>query len=146
MKATRFAVLTLALLATACTGTLAEGRGVSVSSSLVEYLYPAGEKPPSPSRKIPSLPMPLRIGIAFVPSTRATQDLPEAERFKLPRPQPFSRNRNCRRNRRIPEQYLNQDGIRAARNHGRTYGLNAMALCPMTSFHPGGESALRSRQ
>ena len=43
MKAMRLAALTLGVLTTACTGTLSEGRGDSVSSSLVEYLYPAGE-------------------------------------------------------------------------------------------------------
>jgi len=84
MKATRLALFTLAFLATACTGTVAGGRGASVSSSLVEYLYPAGEKPPAPSRKIPGLPLPMRIGIAFVPSPHGPQqELSEAERFKL---------------------------------------------------------------
>lgn len=38
-----------------------------VSSSLVDYLYPKGEEPPSQTMDIPQLNVPLRVGIAFVP-------------------------------------------------------------------------------
>ena len=132
MKATRLAVLTLAFLATACTGTLVEGRADSVSSSLVEYLYPAGEKPPSPSRKIPSLPLPLRIGIAFVPSPQGpSQDLSEAERFKLlyDLKTIFSKHDFVEEVAVIPEQYLKAGtGFAPLAQTADTYGLNAMAL------------------
>ena len=36
-----------------------------VSSSLVDYLYPAGEIPPNLQDSIPYLELPLRVGIAF---------------------------------------------------------------------------------
>jgi rhombotail lipoprotein len=132
MKATRLAVLTLAFLTTACTGTLTEGRGNGVSSSLVEYLYPAGEKPPSPSRKIPSLPLPMRIGIAFVPSPHGpSQDLSEAERFKLlyDLKAIFSKQDFVEEVAVIPEQYLKAGtGFAPLAKTADTYGLNAMAL------------------
>lgn len=38
-----------------------------VSSSLVDFLYPAGEVPPPVSDTIPNLRVPLRVGLAFVP-------------------------------------------------------------------------------
>jgi rhombotail lipoprotein len=132
MKSTRIAVLTLAFLTTACTGTLAEGRGDSVSSSLVEYLYPAGEKPPSPSRKIPSLPLPMRVGIAFVPSPHGpSRDLSEAERFKLlyDLKSIFSKQEFIEEVAVIPEQYLKAGtGFAPLAKTADTYGLNAMAL------------------
>ena len=40
-----------------------------VSSSLVEYLYPSGEEPPPFNDSVPQLNIPLRVGLAFVPST-----------------------------------------------------------------------------
>jgi rhombotail lipoprotein len=132
MKATRSAVLALAFLATACTGTLIEGRADSVSSSLVEYLYPAGEKPPSASRKIPDLPLPLRIGIAFVPSPQGpSKDLSEAERFKLlyDLKTIFSKHDFIEEVAVIPEQYLKAGtGFAPLAQTADTYGLNAMAL------------------
>ena len=39
-----------------------------VSSSLVDYLYPAGEVPPAVEDSVPYLELPLRVGIAFVPN------------------------------------------------------------------------------
>jgi len=39
-----------------------------VSSSLVDFLYPAGEIPPPVSETIPNLQVPLRVGLAFVPA------------------------------------------------------------------------------
>jgi len=132
MKAMRLAVLTLAVLATACTGTRSEGRGDSVSSSLVEYLYPAGEKPPAPSRKIPGLPLPMRIGIAFVPSPHGPQqELSEAERFKLlyELKSIFSKRDFVEEVAVIPEHYLKAGtGFTPLAQTADIYVLNAMAL------------------
>ena len=150
MKATRLAVFTLAFLTTACTGTLAEGRGDSVSSSLVEYLYPAGEKPPSPSRKIPRLPLPLRIGIAFVPSPHGpSQDLSEAERFKLlyDLKAIFANQEFVEEVAVIPEPYLKAGtGFAPLASTADTYGLNAMALVSYDEVSiPAASSSLRYR-
>lgn len=46
-----------------------QGVRKGVSSSLVDYLYPKGEQPPPPDKQLPELKLPLRIGLAFVPST-----------------------------------------------------------------------------
>jgi len=150
MKATRLAVLTLAVVATACTGTRSEGRGDSVSGSLVEYLYPAGEKPPSPSRKSATLPVPLRIGIAFVPSPHGpSQDLTEAERFKLlyDLKSIFSKQDFVEEVAVIPEQYLKAGtGFAPLANTADTYGLNAMALVSFDQVSiPAPSSSLRYR-
>jgi len=56
-----------------------------VSSSLVEYLYPAGETPPPYEDNVPSLALPLRVGVAFVPPS-SHSDIPgvgEATRIEL---------------------------------------------------------------
>ena len=45
-----------------------QGMRRGVSSSLVEYLYPNGETPPEFEQTTPKLNLPLRVGIAFVPS------------------------------------------------------------------------------
>lgn len=39
-----------------------------VSSSLVDFLYPKGERPPPQSTAVPHLDLPVRVGLAFVPS------------------------------------------------------------------------------
>lgn len=150
MKATRLALFTLAFLATACTDTVAGGRGASVSSSLVEYLYPAGEKPPSPARKIPSLPLPLRIGIAFVPSPHGpSQDLSEAERFKLLYDLKiiFAKQEFVEEVAVIPEQYLKTGtGFAPLTETADAYGLNAIALVSFDQVSiPAPSSSLRYR-
>lgn len=45
-----------------------QGMRRGVSSSLVDYLYPRGETPPEFDETVPRLYLPLRVGIAFVPS------------------------------------------------------------------------------
>ena len=45
-----------------------QGMRRGVSSSLVEYLYPNGETPPEFVETVPKLNLPLRVGVAFVPS------------------------------------------------------------------------------
>lgn len=53
----------------------------SVSSSLVDFLYPKGELPPAYEKTIPNLPLPLNIGIGFVPESRGA--LSEAKKNEL---------------------------------------------------------------
>ncbi len=45
-----------------------QGTRRGISSSLVEYLYPKGETPPDFTQTTPLLNLPLRVGVAFVPS------------------------------------------------------------------------------
>ncbi|MFP5349670.1 MAG: rhombotarget lipoprotein [Gammaproteobacteria bacterium] len=49
----------------------------SVSSSLVDFLYPRGELPPAYEQTVPNLPLPLNVGIAFVPESRGALSEPK---------------------------------------------------------------------
>lgn len=54
------------------------------SSSLVAFLYPDGEIPPPQDAIVPTLPVPLRVGLAFVPSSAGTTvPLSEARLMQL---------------------------------------------------------------
>ncbi len=61
---------TMGGLSETSSGTMRRG----VSSSLVEYLYPSGEEPPPFDDSVPQLNIPLRVGLAFVPSTDQGHD------------------------------------------------------------------------
>ena len=64
--------ITSLILLTGCSSLMQQltdqGMRRGVSSSLVEYLYPKGETPPEFDQTTPKLNLPLRIGVAFVPS------------------------------------------------------------------------------
>lgn len=62
-------VLLLSSLA-ALTGCVPSMRTTN-SSSLVDFLYPKGELPPAYEATVPNLPLPLTVGIAFVPGLDA---------------------------------------------------------------------------
>ncbi|BAU50287.1 delta endotoxin [Sulfurifustis variabilis] len=49
----------------------------SVSSSLVDFLYPKGELPPAYDQTVPNLPLPLNVGIGFVPESRGALSEPK---------------------------------------------------------------------
>ncbi|HEY5655195.1 MAG TPA: hypothetical protein VIS04_05100, partial [Woeseiaceae bacterium] len=70
------ALLAAALILAGCSSFWSLYSGQSrrgVSSSLVDYLYPEGQEPPAYSEQIPRLELPLRVGLAFVPSRYETQ-------------------------------------------------------------------------
>lgn len=75
-------IITSLLLAGCFAGMINEQRG-GTSSSLVNFLYPNGEKPPAVTDEIPVLNLPLRVGLAFVPSTQYDGQIPLAEQIKL---------------------------------------------------------------
>ena len=63
-----FATALLSISATGCTLFFSDSSTKeTVTSSLVDYLYPNGDKPTKPEGVIPRLELPLRVGIAFVP-------------------------------------------------------------------------------
>lgn len=73
MKLLRISILIISIsLLTACTTLMQQltdqGSRRGISSSLVEYLYPQDETPPDFVQAIPRLNLPLRVGVAFVPS------------------------------------------------------------------------------
>jgi len=107
-----------------------------VSSSLVDYLYPKGEVPPEQPEGIPRLDLPLRAGIAFVPSRYPSGfgsgiGIPEATKAEL-----LARVRDAFADREyiahievIPETYLrSSQGFEGMQQVARLYGLDVMAL------------------
>ncbi len=79
-----------ALLVIALTGCALPGRSNYKSSSIVQFLYPDADRP-LVEPQIPTLRLPLRVGIAFAPTSGSTrqrggffnQDFPEARKQEL---------------------------------------------------------------
>lgn len=138
MKARNFLILNLlaAALLSGCawldyyggSGRVRQGQ----SSSVVDFLYPKGEVPPPANGAIPTLNLPLRVGLAFVPSRSAG---PEAltetlksdllERVR----QGFVQKEFIREIEIIPEAYLRGgQGFATLEQVGRLYNLDVMAL------------------
>lgn len=132
MKATRLFLFAFVLLTTACAGLLGGSRREGVSSSLVDYLYPEGEKPPPPTGRIPQLQLPLKIGLAFVPAGYGnSQGLSEAERMKMLNDvkTAFSGRDFIEEIAVIPEAYMRTGrGFTALEQTARLYDLDVMAL------------------
>jgi rhombotail lipoprotein len=124
-------VATLLGIATGCSWFYegAQGRQ-GVSSSVVDYLYPAGEAPPPPSDALPHLALPVKAGLAFVPAKGAGA-LTEAQRQEL-----LMKTRAAFLDRDfiasievIPETYLNTGrGFETLDSVARLYGLDVIAL------------------
>ena len=126
--------LLMALLSSACTTTWTQmnqnNNRQGVSSSLVDYLYPDGEIPEQPSDELPTLKVPLRIGLAFVPGSDAAgfnesrkQQLLEKVKLHFMK-YPFIDEIQI-----IPETYLSaRRGFTTVGQVARLYGVDVMAL------------------
>jgi len=103
-----------------------------VSSSLVDYLYPKGEIPPEYDEKVPNLLLPLRVGLAFVPSRSNTvEGLSEAHKTELLETvkKSFSGPDFIREIMIIPDTYMRSTkGFEGVDQVARLYGLDVMAL------------------
>jgi rhombotail lipoprotein len=107
-----------------------EGPREGVSSSVVDYLYPAGQTPPAPSDALPQLALPVKVGLAFVPA-KGDEALTEAQRQEL-----LERTRAAFLERDfianievIPETYLDTGrGFETLDSVARLYALDVMAL------------------
>ncbi len=103
-----------------------------VSSSLVDYLYPNGELPAEHTRTTPNLRLPLRVGLAFVPSSQHSGlSLPEAKKTELLEgvKSQFSHLSYVEKITVIPEAYLRSSkGFSGIGQVARLYGLDVMAL------------------
>ena len=128
----RLAMLSFALLLTACASLYGSTGRQGVSSSLVDYLYPQGEVPPPQGGVIPQLQIPLAVGLAFVPSQSSdTQVLSEAQRMKLLNDvkKSFDGRDFIREIAVIPDAYLRSGrGFDALEQTARLYGLDVIAL------------------
>ena len=128
MKAT--SVLFACLLLTGCAGLFGQGNREGVSSSLVDYLYPDGEKPPEQAAVTPNLELPLTVGIAFVP-TYGNAALSEAERMNLLNKvkSHFEGREYIREIAVIPEAYMRSGrGFQSLEQVARLYNLDVVAL------------------
>ena len=102
------------------------------SSSLVEFLYPHGAEPPVDNR-IPELHVPLRIGLAFLPSKAAGRPVgltPAQQEVLLDRiREHFSRRRFVSQIVVIPDYYLaGVQGFEGLQGVQRLYQVDLMAL------------------
>jgi rhombotail lipoprotein len=131
-----FILLLVAMSLTACTGlwhNMGGDRSRSgVSSSLVDFLYPRGEEPPPYDETVPQLNLPLRVGLAFVPSSNSyTKGLSEAHKLIL-----LNRVKTAFKEREfiksisiIPDTYLRSaKGFKSMDQIARIYGLDTIAL------------------
>jgi rhombotail lipoprotein len=102
-----------------------------VSSSLVDYLYPAGEVPPEIQDTIPYLELPLRVGIAFVPAQSGRSVISEATKVELLEKVKgqFEDREFIERIEVIPDNYLRTGkGVNGMQQVARLYGVDVMAL------------------
>ncbi len=136
--ATGLAAATLAAIA-GCSSLmdLLPGGGVrsrqGQSSSLVAFLYPKGETPPPVDNTVPTLHLPLRVGLAFVPSANggASVTLPEALKSELLERvrAEFKGEKFLSEIAIIPDSYLQgRSGFAALDGVARLYSLDVVAL------------------
>lgn len=102
-----------------------------VSSSLVDYLYPAGEIPPNVQDSIPYLELPLRVGIAFVPGQGGRSAISETTKIELLEnvKSRFTDRNFIEHIEVIPDTYLRSSkGVGGMQQVARLYGVDVMAL------------------
>lgn len=125
------AIFSLSLLICSCSLFNDESR-TGVSSSLVDYLYPAGEIPSVQQDTTPHLKLPLTVGLAFVPGQyRAANMLPEAKKIQLLTQvkQKFSDLNYVRDIVVIPDTYMRSSkGFAGIDQIARLYNLDVIAL------------------
>ncbi|MEM6818892.1 MAG: rhombotarget lipoprotein [Pseudomonadota bacterium] len=102
------------------------------STSLVEYLYPEGEIPPDVATRVPHLELPLKVGLAFVPSRGLSYQGPSmADRTRLLEDvrQQFVGLDYVDEIRVIPETYLRgARGASGMQQVARAFDVDVMAL------------------
>lgn len=126
-------ILILALSITGCSSLWNFGgpTRAGVSSSLVDYLYPAGEVPPKVQQSIPYLQLPLRVGVAFVPGQGGRGAISEATKMQLLETvkAKFADREYIEHIEVIPDTYLrSSNGIDGMQQVARMYGVDVMAL------------------
>ncbi len=129
------ALFLIALLLAGCTSLwMAAGSGPrqGVSGSLVDFIYPDGEQPPAFDGVVPTLKIPLRVGLAFVPSqSRSGAVLSEATKAQLLEKVRlrFSEQDYIQHIQVISDTYLRgRKGFTALEQVSRMYSLDVIAL------------------
>lgn len=144
----KYRILTIILIIALISGCASLWRGPGyektregASSSLVDFLYPKGETPPAVDERLPYLNLPLRVGIAFVPS-RNTEDITAAEKQDL-----MEHVADAFRDRdyvqsidAIPDTYMRSArGVQGMRQVAAMYGVDVMALVSYDQISFSGE-------
>jgi len=111
------------------------------SSSLVDYLYPKGEVPPAVDEQMPFLNLPIRVGIAFVPSP-SSEDISAAEKQDLlERVAVAFRDRDYVQSiEAIPDTYMRSArGVHGMKQVATLYDVDVMALVSYDQISFSGE-------
>ena len=111
------------------------------SSSLVDYLYPDGEIPPVVDADLPYLSLPVRVGIAFIPS-RNSEDISAAEKQELMEhvADAFRDRDYVQSIESIPETYMKSArGMQGMKQVAALYGVDIMALVSYDQISFSGE-------
>ncbi len=111
------------------------------SSSLVDYLYPDGEIPPAVDGNLPYLSLPVRVGIAFIPS-RNREDITAAEKQELMEQvaDAFRDRDYVQSIEAIPETYMRSArGVQGMQQVAALYGVDIMALVSYDQISFSGE-------
>jgi len=141
---TLIAVISLALLSGCASFWMGPGYEKTregASSSLVDYLYPKGEIPPVADGNLPYLNLPVRVGIAFVPS-RNSEDISAAEKQVLLEhvAEAFRDRDYVQSIETIPDTYLRSArGVQGMKQVAALYGLDLMALVSYDQISFSGE-------
>ena len=128
--------LILSFLLSGCTTLMQQltdqGTRRGVSSSLVEYLYSNGETPPEFEETIPTLNLPLRVGVAFVPSyadDSITLNANHKSELLTMVKEAFSERPFLHEIVVIPETYMRSSrGFEGVNQISRLYSLDVIAL------------------
>lgn len=127
------AIAWVALLLTGCSTMWdwSGGARSGASSSLVDYLYPDGQKPPDVEQTIPYLELPLRVGIGFVPGQSGYGTISEATKMQLLEKvkAEFIDREYISHIEVIPDTYLrSSSGVIGMQQVARLYDVDVMAL------------------
>ncbi len=102
----------------------------TASSSLVDYLYPKGDLPPAYEESVPNLPLPLNVGIAFVPGTAQNAPSEARKTELLAKTQAAFKGRPyIRQIEVIPDVYMRSgNGFGTVDQVARLFNLDVIAL------------------
>jgi rhombotail lipoprotein len=126
------AIICLIFSSLLLTGCLSSNRH-NVSSNLVSYLYPDGQRPNHSRDKVPHLKLPLRVGLAFIPESSRdfSLNLTEVEKYQLLEKvsKEFEQHAYIESIDIIPEIYLRQgNGFETISQISALHDIDVMAL------------------
>jgi rhombotail lipoprotein len=145
MKSKITIVMLLTIFVTGCSsfwlGPGYEKTREGASSSLVDYLYPDGEIPPAVTDNLPFLNLPVRVGIAFVPSPNR-EDISAAEKQDLLEHVAVEfRDRDFVQSiETVPDTYMRSArGVQGMKQVAALYGVDILALVSYDQISFSGE-------